>query len=119
MSDNLKLEATGIDRQLLVSLLDLCANQNITGLRQMGNVLHLITEWDQSKGKTLSFKPALMADTITEWLGRSKGSNSSYAAPDYGPKPDIDGDCKKGWRLVAGSSIDVIEIHPCWMMYGK
>ena len=45
----------------------------------------------------------------------------------YGPEPDIDGDCKKGftistgdgWGQVDGSFYSIMEIRTTWMMYGK
>ncbi|HDZ53379.1 hypothetical protein LCGC14_0043210 [marine sediment metagenome] len=119
MSDTLMLEATGLDPERLVGLLGLCENQRITGVRQVGNALHLVYDGDMSKGKPITFHPSLMVDTIMEWLGRSKSTNGVYAAPDFGPEPDIDGHCKKGWRIKSGRLMEPIEIHPTWMMFGK
>lgn len=119
MSDTLMLEATGLGPERLQGFLNLCENNRITGVRHVGNALHLFYDGDMSKGKPVTFHPSLMVDTIMEWLGRSKSTNGVYAAPDFGPEPDIDGDCKKGWRIKSGGSMDPIEIHPTWMIFGK
>ena len=45
---------------------------------------------------------------------------------DYGKKPDIDGDCGKGWRVftegwghVAGHHYAIVAVQPIYAMYGK
>ena len=45
---------------------------------------------------------------------------------DYGSRPDIDGDSKRGWRLyteswghVGGEWQAFAAVHPAWALYGK
>ncbi len=117
MSDSLRLEATGEGAERMCSTLRLCPQQQITGVTWESGRLFLRYEYDPTKPPKLSFKPELMVDAIMDWLGRNKGSNPSFAAPVWPERPDIDGDVKKGWRIVADNH--EIEIHPHWMIYHK
>lgn len=45
---------------------------------------------------------------------------------NYGPEPDIDGSCEKGFRVfteawghVAGRHYCIVAVQPAWAMYGK
>jgi hypothetical protein len=116
MSDSLKLDVTGRDKERLALALDLAHINDVTGIWQDGN--KLVLSWCDEK-RYLSFPPRIMADVIMDWLGRSPGSNARYCAPDYGKKPDIDGSCARGWRLVCDDMERSIEIHPHWMVYSK
>ena len=115
MSDSLKLEATGDDKDRLVKLLEMCACQHVTGLVKSGNMLKIVHEYDASKEPRLSFRPALLADAIMEWISMPAHKNGA----DFSRAPDIDGECQKGWRLVSGDWHEPIEIHPHWMIYHK
>lgn len=48
------------------------------------------------------------------------------AQASYGQKPDIDGDCKKGWRIfneawghVGRDCYAFVAVRPTWALYGK
>lgn len=116
MNDSLKLEATGDDKDRLIELLNLCSCQSATGLVKAGNMLKIVHDYDaQSPEPRLSFKPALLADAIMDWIERTRG----HMVANFPKEPDIDGHCKRGWRLVSGGWHDPIEIHPHWMIYHK
>lgn len=117
MSDSLRLEVTGYGAERLCSALRLCPQQYITGVIWDGGRLSLKHEYDPTKPQKLAFKPELMVDIILDWLARDKGSNPNFAAPSWPEKPDVDGEVKKGWRVVADNH--EIEIHPHWMIYHK
>lgn len=117
MSHSLKLEVTGDDKGRLISALNLCPADKVTGVLWIENSLVLQWENDGTGPQKLSFAPALMADVIMEWLGRTKGHNSTYAAPIWPREPDIDGDVEKGWRIEADKR--KITVHPHWMIYHK
>ena len=117
MSDSLKLEITGDDKDRLIAALNLCPTDKITGVVWTKNSLVMEWEHDHKLPQQIAFRPALMADVIMDWLGRSKGSNSTYAAPDWPKGPDIDGDVEKGWRIEADNR--KITVHPYWMIYHK
>lgn len=116
MSDSLKLEVTGRDKERLILALELAHINLVTGIRQDGN--KLVLSWCHEK-RYLSFPPRLMADVIMDWLGRKQGSSTQYCAPDYGQKPDIDGSSERGWRLVCDDMRRNIEVFPHWMVYSK
>lgn len=59
------------------------------------------------------------AANVQDWLTLNGGA-------DYGKKPDIDGDCGKGWRVfneswghVYGMYHAICAVQPVWAMYGK
>jgi hypothetical protein len=116
MSDSLMLEITGEGRDRLIAALDLCAEERVTGIMQGANRLLLSYEHDGQM--RMNFPPSLMADVAIEWLKRTPGSNRAYLAPTWPDQPNIDGSCKKGWRLVFAHG-GPIEIHPHWMVYHK
>lgn len=116
MSDSLMLEITGFDLDRLISALDICSDERVTGITQVGNKLCLSYEHDGAM--RLSFRPSLLAETILEWLQRTPGSNPLYLAPSWPQEPDIDGCCERGWRLVFAKGA-AIEIHPHWMVFHK
>lgn len=115
MSDSLELIATGDTKERLEQFLNLCARQHATGLVVVDNTLRISKEdGNVGAGTQLSFRPALLADAIMDWI---EGNHPSSAK--FGPRPDIDGSCKRGWKLVSGAWHDPIEIHPQWMIYHK
>ena len=108
------LEITGEDKDRLIAALDLAHVDRVSGIWQEGNKLVLGRPDDN---RLLSFSPRLLADTIIDWLKRSRGLSATYQSPDFGKEPDIDGDCKRGWRLICKGR--TIEVHPQWMVYHK
>lgn len=119
MSDSLMIEATGDDSDRLKATLEICPLQRITGVVWENNSLILKHEFDSLNPSRMTFPPALMVDVISDWLGRTKTSrpNYLYAAPEWPKQPDVDGDVKRGWRVIA--DIHQIEVHPLWMIYRK
>lgn len=119
MSDSLMLEVTGEGQERLVEALNLAPTQRITGViwERTQNCLKLNYEHDEKGSQRLPFAPRQVVSTITDWLERRRGSNASYAAPVWPKEPDIDGDCERGWRLVADDR--KIEIHPHWIICHK
>jgi hypothetical protein len=84
----------------------------------------LILYWYDSPSNTkLPYKMTLeeAADFAWGWLCKQ----------DFGSKPDIDGDCEKGWRIYTESWGSVhddngakdlgsfVAVQPAWAMYGK
>jgi hypothetical protein len=121
MSDSLMLEVTGEGKERLIKAIELSGVKYSTGIEQRGNDLVIFYNSSDSTGKKLPINPVLFVDAIIEWLGRGKSVNSYYAFPDYGPEPDIDGHCKKGWKLTYSdlAARGEIKISPQWMIYHK
>ena len=120
MSDTLMLEATGEGVDRLKALLSLDGTRRITGMVQKENAL--ILNWEHEGGARVPFPPAVLADQIIAWLMNRDGkvvSNPNFLGAEYGKEPDIDGHCKKGWRIIVGSASDPITIKPQWMVYHK
>jgi hypothetical protein len=117
MSDSLMMEVTGQGKDRLVRAIELCDIDHATGVEQRGNELVIFWSHDSKTGQPLAVKPTAFADGIIEWLGKTKGTNRYYLAPDFGPEPDIDGHCEKGWKLISRDR--EIRVAPQWMIYHK
>jgi hypothetical protein len=117
MSDSLMIEVTGRGEDRLKEALRLAPVDRINHVSWCGNYLVMGYEHDDKKPQKMCFHPDLMSGVVIGWLERTKGSNKTYAAPDWPQEPDIDGEVKKGWRLVSDNR--EILVHPHWMIYHK
>jgi hypothetical protein len=121
MSDTIQTTVTGAtdDRDRLIKALELAPIRAVTGVHWEKSQLILKREVRSSEttDQKMSFAPELMVDVILEFMNRKPGSNKTYAAPIWPPEPDLDGSCRKGWRLEADNRS--ITIDPFWMIYHK
>ena len=117
MSDSLMLETTGRGEDRLKEALRLAPVDRVNHVSWLGDCLLLASEFDDAKPQKMHFDPDIMSGVVIDWLRRTKGSSDRYAAPQWPPKPDIDGDIKQGWRLVSCDS--EIRVYPHWMIYHK
>lgn len=74
--------------------------------------------YEEANKLPVDMEPRQLAPFIEQWLSKT----------DYPAKPDIDGDCKKGWLLTNGNrwgDVDgydyhsVFSVQPDWQLYGK
>jgi hypothetical protein len=122
MSDTTMIEATGVGAERLRALLALDNSRRVTGMAQTDKGLVLSWEHASNGPRLVPFPPAILTDQIMAWLINRDDkvvSNPDFFGAIYPKEPDIDGHCKKGWRLLIGASSDPITISPQWMIYHK
>ena len=116
MSDSLMLEATGEGVERLTDVLSVCS--------QWKNDPPKFEGWKKDAG-TIVFTRFCSDDFIAFPTTLTSEQAASIAAkyidnlptPEWPREPDIDGHCKKGWKVVHDDSMTTIE--PFWMIYHK
>lgn len=113
MSESLMITATGIDLDRLVAALNLNPYGHLGGCTTEGS--NLVFHRFKTQGSPGAFPYYLSAEgcipILTAWLSDDKR--------EFGPQPDIDGSCKKGWKLEASGMMDEITISPHWLIFHK
>lgn len=114
--DNKRIDVTSegpVDFETVFSLFD---NKTVAYTSTFNRLTFYWVEAKNTLKLPYPMLPAEAAKFAYNWLKHS----------EYGPKPDIDGSCKHGWRIfneawghVGGHSEAFIAIEPAWAMYGK
>lgn len=120
MADNFEFRITGAS---LEKSLDIATTQwkKVTGWSVDKDGKRLILYWTDCNYPDYHTLPAPLRGTaLVEFV------RSWLESVEYGPEPDIDGSCGKGWTVyneswgqVAGRLQAFIAIEPTWLLYGK
>ena len=115
--DNFRIDITSEGDESLKKVLGLFRYKQVAGYSIKDN--KLVLYWTKSSKATM-FPFMMNLDEIAVFvLGWLRSAS-------YGQKPDIDGDCGKGWRIynedwgrVDGDWEAFCAIEPVWALYGK
>lgn len=123
MSDSFQFDITGVGLELALPVA-MSQHRVVTGWLIDTRPEHrdrLVLFWTPRHGGPYNKFPSNMTmegigPVIEAWLGEV----------EYGPEPDIDGSCEKGFRIyneawgkVGGMWEAFAAIEPVWLMYGK
>lgn len=112
MSDSLMIEATGEDYDRLRDVFHLAPSRTYAAATVIDGTLRFLQfKGDSGENFPFSLPTDICAAIAREWLEDSKLS--------YGPKPDIDGSCERGWKVHASNMGDHLTVSPHWMIYHK
>lgn len=85
---------------------------------------------DPERGMVLYCSPSPQATLLPFEMSLAQAAEFAHEwlvqRADYGQRPDIDGDCEKGWRLycqewgrIGGDDHAFAAVKPAWAMYGR
>lgn len=111
--DNHALSAKGETRKYLEAVLSLSPIETVESYSKNCNGLSFMWMFRGQEHETrmpVETNAKDLAPTILSWIEKEA---------EFTPKPDIDGDCYKGWKITIDKMCNSIIVEPRWMYCHK